>query len=92
MQDLVERIVMEVIKELSPQAQQGEWGIYNNIETAIAQAKTAERQVAKLSLQELEKIIAGIRKKTMENGKLSTGFWCHSLFEYLVQINICNCR
>ena len=75
--DLVTRIVSEVIKELqsptlsTPPAHntthQAEYGIFPTIETAIAQAAAAQKQVARLSMATREKIIANIRKKTIEN-------------------------
>ena len=81
--DLIERIVSEVIKELQAPAAStpgrslrelpgsasypAEYGIFPNMETAIAQAAQAQKQVARLSMATREKIIANIRKKTIEN-------------------------
>ena len=65
--DLIERIVSEVLKELAPPSGPAEYGIYSDINTAIAQAKAAQKQVARLSMATREKIIANIRKKTIEN-------------------------
>ena len=65
--DLITRIVTEVIKELSTPQISAEYGIFPDMETAIAQAHTAQKQVARLPMSTREKIISNIRKKTIEN-------------------------
>ena len=65
--DLIEKIVAEVLKELAPPSSPAEYGIFPNIETAIAQAKEAQKQVARLPMSTRGKIIANIRKATLEN-------------------------
>ncbi|MCL2377704.1 MAG: aldehyde dehydrogenase EutE [Defluviitaleaceae bacterium] len=65
--DLIERIVTQVINELKTPANPAEYGIFPTMETAIAQAALAQKQVARLSMAMREKIIANIRKKTLEN-------------------------
>jgi len=69
--DLITRIVSEVIKELHPNTQTcanpAEYGIFPTMETAIAQAVIAQKQVARLSMATRDKIISNIRKKTIEN-------------------------
>ena len=65
---LIDQIVSQVLKELTPhQANHAEYGIYSDMETAIAQAEVAQKQVARLSMSTRDKIIANIRKKTIEN-------------------------
>lgn len=44
-------------------------GIFENIEDAIAAAKKAQREIQPMPLEFREKIIANIRKKTLENAK-----------------------
>jgi propionaldehyde dehydrogenase len=45
-------------------------GIFENIEDAIAAAKVAQKEIQPMPLEFREKIIANIRKKTLENAKL----------------------
>ena len=45
-------------------------GIFENIEDAIAAAKKAQKEIQPMPLEFREKIIANIRKKTLENAKL----------------------
>lgn len=45
-------------------------GIFENIEDAIAAAKTAQKEIQPMPLEFREKIIANIRKKTIENAKI----------------------
>lgn len=45
-------------------------GIFENIEDAIAAAKKAQLEIQPMPLEFREKIIANIRKKTLENAKL----------------------
>lgn len=45
-------------------------GIFENIEDAIAAAKRAQQEIQPMPLEFREKIIANIRKKTLENAKL----------------------
>ncbi len=45
-------------------------GIFENIEDAIAAAKKAQKEIQPMPLEFREKIIANIRKKTIENAKL----------------------
>lgn len=45
-------------------------GIFENIEDAIAAAKKAQQEIQPMPLEFREKIIANIRKKTLENAKL----------------------
>ena len=65
--DFIDRIVAEVMKELSPPTNAAEYGVFTNIETAIAQAKIAQKSVARLPMSTREMIIENIRKKTMDN-------------------------
>lgn len=45
-------------------------GIFENIEDAIAAAKKAQKEIQPMPLEFREKIIANIRKKTLENAKI----------------------
>ena len=45
-------------------------GIFDDIEEAIAAAKKAQKEIQPMPLEFREKIIANIRKKTLENAKL----------------------
>lgn len=45
-------------------------GIFENIEDAIAAAKAAQKEIQPMPLEFREKIIANIRKKTLENAKM----------------------
>lgn len=45
-------------------------GIFDNIEDAIKAAKAAQKEIQPMPLEFREKIIANIRKKTLENAKL----------------------
>ncbi len=45
-------------------------GIFENIEDAIAAAKEAQKEIQPMPLEFREKIIANIRKKTLENAKI----------------------
>ena len=45
-------------------------GIFVHIEDAIAAAKAAQKEIQPMPLEFREKIIANIRKKTLENAKL----------------------
>ncbi|MBU9726966.1 aldehyde dehydrogenase family protein [Diplocloster modestus] len=45
-------------------------GIFENVEDAIAAAKKAQKEIQPMPLEFREKIIANIRKKTLENAKL----------------------
>jgi len=71
--ELIEKIVTEVLKELTPNktppipTNPAEYGIYQDMETAIAQAKEAQKKVARLPMSTREKIISNIRKATLEN-------------------------
>jgi len=71
MEQYIEQIVKEVLKEMNGGAPKSaaELGIFTDMETAIAQSAQAQRQVANLSMAEREKIIANIRKKTVENAR-----------------------
>ncbi|MCL2404090.1 MAG: aldehyde dehydrogenase EutE [Defluviitaleaceae bacterium] len=59
----VSQTQLETVSQPHP----AEYGIFPNMETAIAQAAHAQKQVARLSMATREKIIANIRKKTIEN-------------------------
>ena len=48
-------------------------GIFETPEEAIAAAKAAQKEIQPMPLEFREKIIANIRKKTLENGEIALG-------------------
>ncbi len=65
-------IVSEVVKQLNRQenASAGQLGIFNDMNTAIAAAKDAQKVMQQMPMDFREKIIAKIREKTIENAEL----------------------
>ena len=65
-------IVSEVVKQLNSQeeAPVGQLGIFNDMNTAIAAAKDAQKVMQQMPMDFREKIIGKIREKTMENAEL----------------------
>lgn len=64
-------IVSEVVKQMkgNTSAPKAQLGIFNDMNTAIAAAKDAQKLMQRMSMDCREKIIANIRKKTIENAK-----------------------
>lgn len=70
----IEKIVRGVLNgmgaEAAPTQPKKLMGIFEDIEDAIAAAKKAQKEIQPMPLEFREKIIANIRKKTLENAKL----------------------
>ena len=71
-EQLVQDIVKEVLArvELTGQGESRKLGIFTDMNDAIAAAKEAQKVVRKMSMDQREKIIAGIRKKIRENAEI----------------------
>ena len=71
-EQLVQEIVKDVLAkmQLQPEANQGMMGVFDDMNAAIAAAKTAQVAVHALSMAQREKIISNIRKKTRENAEI----------------------
>lgn len=73
---LSEQLVQEVVKDvlakmqLQPEADRSTAGVFDDMNAAIAAAKTAQVAVHALSMDQREKIISNIRKKTRENAEI----------------------
>lgn len=71
-----EGMISDIVKEvmtrmnLEPGAASGQKGIFNDMNEAIAAAKEAQKIVRKMSLDQREKIISNIKKKTVENAEV----------------------
>ncbi|SCP96646.1 aldehyde dehydrogenase family protein [Anaerobium acetethylicum] len=70
----IQNIVRNVLQNMDTQSKKPEesknlMGIFENIEDAIAAAKTAQKAIQPMPLEFREKIIANIRKKTIENAQ-----------------------
>lgn len=71
-----EGMISDIVKEvmtrmnLEPGAASGQKGIFNDMNEAIAAAKEAQKIVRKMSLDQREKIIFNIKKKTVENAEV----------------------
>ncbi len=71
-EQLVQNIVKEVMAkmELSKAQPQEQPGIFNDMNEAIEAAKKAQKVIRQMSLDQREKIISNIRRKTIENADL----------------------
>jgi propionaldehyde dehydrogenase len=75
-QNIVRNVLQNIGKSIEPtintaSAQSKKlMGIFENIEDANAAAKAAQKEIQPMPLEFREKIIANIRKKTLENAKL----------------------
>ena len=71
-EQLVQNIVKEVMAkmELSKAQPQEQPGIFNDMNEAIDAAKKAQKVIRQMSLDQREKIISNIRRKTIENADL----------------------
>lgn len=70
-----EQMVRDVVKEVVARMQidadvNGSKGVYRDMNEAIAAAKKAQQQVRMMSMDQREKIIAVIRRKTKENAEI----------------------
>ena len=66
----VSQIVKEVVAKLQLVEPKAEKGIFNDMNEAIEAAKKAQAIVKKMPLDAREKVIANIRKKTIENAEI----------------------
>lgn len=73
----LQEIVRSVLKGMGPsdgakptQSEKKLLGVFDDIEDAIAAAKEAQKEIQPMPLEFREKIIANIRKKTLENAKM----------------------
>lgn len=71
-EQLIQDVVKEVLAkmELTKPQTSAQPGIFSDMESAIAAAKEAQKVVRRMSLDQREKIISNIRRKTMENAEL----------------------
>jgi len=69
-EQLVQDIVKDVLAKLQMDSDvDARHGIFPDMETAIQAAKKAQEKVAKMSMDQREKIISIIRRKTLENAE-----------------------
>ena len=66
----VAAIVKDVVAKLNLSEPKAELGIFDDMNVAIAAAKEAQAIVRKMPLDAREKVIANIRKKTIENAEI----------------------
>ncbi|MBE7090008.1 MAG: aldehyde dehydrogenase EutE [Clostridiales bacterium] len=70
---LNEKLVQDIVKEVVAKLNLGEgetgMGIFTDMNDAIAAAKKAQAVLQKMSMDQREKIITNIRRKTMENAE-----------------------
>ena len=70
-EQMIQAVVQQVMAKMELSgAQHAEHGIFEDMNSAIAAAKKAGMVVRRLSLDQREKIIANIRRKTKENAEL----------------------
>lgn len=70
-----EQMVQDIVKEVMAKLQLKDEtvtqrGVFADMNEAIAAAKKAQKQIHRMSMDQREQIIAGIRKKTKENAEL----------------------
>ena len=66
----VSAIVKQVVAKLNLTEPTGSMGLFDDMNDAIAAAKKAQEVVKKMPLDAREKVIANIRKKTIENAEI----------------------
>ncbi|MFV0362018.1 MAG: aldehyde dehydrogenase family protein [Suipraeoptans sp.] len=70
-EQMVQNIVQEVMAKMQINADVNtEKGVFADMNDAIEAAKKAQKYVQTMSMDQREKIISGIRKKTMENAEI----------------------
>lgn len=71
-EQLIQDIIKEVMAklELSGQTKSAQLGIFEDMNSAIEAAKEAQKVVRRMSMDQREKIISNIRRKTIENAEL----------------------
>ncbi len=69
-EQMVQEIVSQVIAKMQIQTPEGKNGIFTDMNDAIAAAKESNAVVRKMTMDQREKIISNIRKKTKENAEI----------------------
>lgn len=69
-EQMVQEIVSQVIAKMRIQTPEGKNGIFTDMNDAIAAAKESNAVVRKMTMDQREKIISNIRKKTKENAEI----------------------
>jgi NAD-dependent aldehyde dehydrogenases len=73
-EEKIQNIVRDVLHNMGADSKKEEkkqlMGIFENIEDAITAAKKAQKEIQPMPLEFREKIIANIRKKTLENAQI----------------------
>lgn len=69
-EQMVQEIVSQVIAKMQIQKPEGKNGIFTDMNEAIAAAKEADAVVRRMTMDQREKIISNIRKKTKENAEI----------------------
>ena len=76
-ESMVQDIVQEVMAKMQiADAPAGKHGIFTDMNEAIEAAKASQKIVRKMSLDQREKIITCIRRKTKENAVTQNMFLC----------------
>ena len=70
-EQMVQDIVKEVMAKLQLQEEAGtQHGVFTDMNEAIEAAKKAQKHIHRMSMDQREQIIAGIRRKTKENAEI----------------------
>ena len=69
-EQMVQEIVSQVVAKMQLSRPEGKNGIFTDMNEAIAAAKEAQAVVRRMTMDQREKIISNIRKKTMENAEI----------------------
>ena len=67
---MVQEIVSQVVAKMQLSRPEGKNGIFTDMNEAIAAAKEAQAVVRRMTMDQREKIISNIRKKTKENAEI----------------------
>lgn len=69
-EQMVQEIVSQVVAKMQLSRPEGKNGIFTDMNEAIAAAKEAQTVVRRMTMDQREKIISNIRKKTKENAEI----------------------
>ena len=69
-EQMVQEIVSQVVAKMQLSRPEGKNGIFTDMNEAIAAAKEAQAVVRRMTMDQREKIISNIRKKTQENAEI----------------------
>ena len=69
-EQMVQEIVSQVVAKMQLSRPEGKNGIFTDMNEAIAAAKEAQAVVRRMTMDQREKIISNIRKKTKENAEI----------------------